>query len=144
MQLEIIDKKVNHQEEANKLLQQYNDGYIEDYKLFAQIKHMQKILEIAEQTLRDKVVDTLAKNGKELSNNGVCLKYKQGSARAKFDNVVYISDLEAKLKKAKELSKSVAKSGVKEVVDTDTGEVIQACYFEYDKDSLSVSFDKVV
>lgn len=138
--LDISITDVDHQKEANKLLAPYNEGWCEVTDMLSKIKHLQKILELAEISIKDKTVDYLATNGKIIEKNGLKMSFKGGSARADFSNVAYVTDLEKKLKLAKEISKSLAKQGKKELADTETGEVINACTFKHDKDTLTIEF----
>lgn len=132
--------KINHQEMADQLLSSYTDGWCTIEDIYAKITHLQKVLEIAESTIKDKMIESVQSN-KSIDSLGINFTFKNGSKIAKFDNVPYIQDLERKLKNAKEISKSLANTGQKEMADTDTGEIINACYFEYQKDSITKKFN---
>lgn len=133
---------IDHQFEANKILAPYTEGWCTVTDMLAKIRHLQKVLELAEISIKDEAVDYLAKNSKTIEKNGIRMSFKNGSARADFSNVPFVEDLEKKLKLAKEISKSLAKAGQKEMADTETGEIINACTFKHDKDTVVCEFIK--
>lgn len=132
--------RIDHQKEANQLIAPYTEGWCTVTDMLIKIKHLQKVLELAELSIKDAAVDYLATNGKIIEKNGLKMSFRGGSAKADFSNVSYVNDLQNKLKSAKEVSKSLAKSGQKEVADTATGEIIEACTFVHDKDTLTIQF----
>lgn len=132
--------RIDHHAEANKLLLPYTEGWCTVTDMLAKIKHLQKVLELAEISIKDAAVDYLATNGKIIEKNGLKMSFRGGSAKADFTNVSYVNDLQNKLKAAKEISKQLAKSGQKEVADTATGEIIEACTFVHEKDTLTIQY----
>ena len=108
--------------------------------MVAKIAHLKKVLELAEISIKDTAVDYLAVNGKIVEKNGLKISLRGGANKADFSDVAYVSDLEVKLKSAKEISKQLAKSGLKEVADAETGEIITACKFAPQKDTYMVEF----
>jgi hypothetical protein len=140
IQMDLDVTKIDHMEEANKLLAPYTEGWCDVVDMLIKIKHLQKILEFAEISIKDAAVDHLAVNGKIIEKNGIKMSYRVGSAKADFSDVDYVNDLQNKLKAAKEISKQLAKSKQSEMADTETGELITACKFVTEKDTLTINY----
>lgn len=141
--IDVDTSNINHEEESNKLLMAYNDGWVSIDIMFAKLQHMAKILDITIDKIKPKMEDyvySIGKNG--LIVNGIEIKPRNGSNKAIFDNNPLILDLENKLKSIKEISKTLAKNGQKEIADTETGELIYPCKFEAQKDTITITFKK--
>jgi len=133
---------IDHQHEANRLLLPYTEGWVSPPEMYAKIRHLMKVLEIAEATMKDAVTDHMASNyGKEsLTIHGLTIKTKAGSSRATYPNNPLIEQASAKLKSLQDIAKTLQKSGIKEVADTETGELIYPAVSMPSKDTIEVKF----
>ncbi len=131
---------IDHQVEANRILAPYKEGYCDAIDILAKIRHLKEVLELAETQIKDDVTDYVARNGKTIQRHGLEVSYRNGSNKADFSEVSYVTDLQNKLKAVKEISKQLSKSGQSEMADTATGEIITACKFVPEKDTVTVKF----
>lgn len=133
---------IDHQHEANRLLLPYTEGWVSPPEMYAKIRHLIKILEIAEASIKDTVADHMATNyGKQsLTIHGLVIKAKTGANRATYPNNPLIEDAEKRLKALQEIAKTLQKSGIKEVADTDTGDLIYPAVSIPSKDTIEVKF----
>lgn len=133
---------IDHQHEANRLLLPYTEGWVSTPEMYAKIRHLIKILEIAEASIKDTVADHMATNyGKQsLTIHGLVIKAKTGANRATYPNNPLIEDAEKRLKALQEIAKTLQKSGIKEVADTDTGDLIYPAVSIPSKDTIEVKF----
>lgn len=139
--LDLDCSKINHLEESEKLLQVYHSGWATVEDTMAKLSHLAKIVELAQQSIKDDLVDMLASNGKQpITANGVTFTYKSGARTYKFDNCAYITDLENRLKSAKEIAKTLSKNGQQAIADTTTGELIEPAQEFYNKDTFTTKF----
>lgn len=136
--------EVDHDQEANKLLAPYTQGWCDALDMYAKIAHLKKIVEIAENSIKDAAVDYVANNyGKGVAKcGGLEIKYRGGVAKYNYDNTPLINELENRLKFLKDTAKALQKSGVKSVADVETGELIFAAAVSHSKDTIETKYKK--
>lgn len=133
---------IDHQHEANRLLLPYTEGWVSPPEMYAKIRHLMKVLEIAEASVKDTVADHMAANyGKQsLTIHGLVIKAKTGANRATYPNNPLIEEAAKRLSALQDIAKTLQKSGIKEVADTETGELIYPAVSMPSKDTIEVKF----
>jgi len=133
---------IDHQHEANRLLLPYTEGWVSPPEMYAKIRHLMKVLEIAEASIKDTVTDHMATNysKQSLTIHGLVIKNKTGASRATYPNNPLIEDAEKRLNSLKDIAKTLQKSGIKDVADTETGELIYPAVSMPAKDTIEVKF----
>ena len=84
----------------------------------------------------------MAKNysKQSLTIHGLVIKNKTGASRATYPNNPLIEDAAKRLSALQDIAKTLQKSGIKEVADTETGELIYPAVSMPAKDTIEVKF----
>ncbi|MCA9381561.1 hypothetical protein KC678_04815 [Candidatus Dojkabacteria bacterium] len=138
------DIVINHTEVANSIIEPLINGSVTPIEMYALIRHIKAIVEIAENSIKDEVVDYMEKNySKEVvTKGGIEIKTKKGASKATFPNNPLIEETANRLKALQEIAKTLAKTRQKEVADTETGELIYPAQISYNKDTVEIKFIK--
>ena len=139
MKLEIKKSEINHQQLAAQLLLPYTNGNATIEDTYTKLLHLQKVIELAQSELKEKMCD-FARENKSYTTNGIEINFRAGTKRAVFEDNPIIDAAAARLESLQDISKSLARSGGKPVADIETGELIYPCYFKESPDTFSVTF----
>jgi hypothetical protein len=109
------------------------DAYIE---LYEQKKHIeQQLADIKELAVLER-----ERYGKEaITRRGYEVEIARGRALWKYDHVSAWASLKSRMKDIEKMSQAVATKGV-EIVDTDSGEIIEPAKVSYSADTLRLTY----
>ena len=89
------------------------EGWVSPPEMYAKIRHLMKVLEIAESSIKDTVADHTATNysKQSLTIHGLVIKNKTGASRATYPNNPLIEDAAKRLSALQDIAKTLQKSG---------------------------------
>ena len=103
---------------------------------YTKLRLMEQIIKKVKPHVEGEMMEWLHRNGEKVSVNGVQINYSSGSRKLDYSNDSEWVDLNAKIKAREEFLKGLTK----EMVDTDTGEVVNPPLVKYNKESIKVEF----
>lgn len=118
------------------------DGKIEPLKAYIRLKRIADVCAASIKELQDQAIDDALRYGeKQFEVNGAKVEVKSAPGKWEFDGIQSYAVISQRLKNIQEMAKQAYKLKT-EILDPETGELIQPAKFTDGKQTISISFKK--
>jgi hypothetical protein len=132
-------KTIKVSEVVNNITTSVLDGTINPLEAIVSLKKLEEIVKQAKIRINDSVIDEAAKYGKTFIYGDAEITNKASAGRYDYSNIIEIVSKELALKALKDKHKAALKV---DVIDLDTGELIQAPIYKGGKEIISIKLNK--
>ena len=134
-----IIKNIKVHEVVNNITNSVMDGTINPLEAIVSLKKLEEIVKQAKLRINESVITEAAKYGKTFVYADAEITNKASAGRYDYSNIIEIVSKELALKALKDKHKAALKV---DVIDLDTGELIQAPIYKGGKEIISIKLNK--
>ena len=132
-------KTIKVNEVVNNITTSVLDGTINPLEAIVSLKKLEEIVKKAKASINESVISEAAKYGKTFQYGDAEITNNASAGRYDYSNIIEIVSKELALKALKDKHKAALKV---DVIDLDTGELIQAPIYKGGKEIISIKLNK--